>query len=70
VGAKCRNLRIYILRIDGVSPAATFDIIVATSPKDDTSSVLTEMRRLLEDGGLRYVLLVLQPRQAGGNTQK
>lgn len=50
--------------------APTFDIIAATPPKDVTPSALTEMRRLLGRGGLRYVLLVLQPRQAGGNTQK
>jgi cyclopropane fatty-acyl-phospholipid synthase-like methyltransferase len=50
--------------------APTFDIIAAPPPKDITPSALTEMRRLLERGGLCYVLLVLQPRQAGGNTQK
>jgi hypothetical protein len=50
--------------------APTFDLIASTPPKDVTPSALTEMRRLLERDGLRYVLLVLQPRQAGGNTQK
>ncbi len=50
--------------------APTFDFIAAPPPKDVTSSAVTEMRRLLERGGLRYILLALQPRQAGGNTQK
>lgn len=49
--------------------APTFDIIATPPPKNVTPSALTEMRRLLERGGLRYVLLVLQPRKPGGNTQ-
>lgn len=53
-----------------VDVAPTFGIIATPPPKDVTPSALTEMRRLLERGGLNYALLVLQPRQAGGNTQK
>lgn len=49
--------------------APTFNLIAVTPPKDVTPSPLTEMRRLMERGGLRYVLLVLQSRQVGVNTQ-